>query len=297
MVDSSCGKRERSICKGSQSLFEPLQAAFKLCCSCSAAAKSAGRRAGTDSNATSAPEAHSRKQDSLKGEWNLQWRKDWEEGDKMFCTKCGKEARAQASYCFSCGEPIYSDGRHQENTPNEEKDVANVTGQEGRGDPSVALRGIQYADLWRRVIAHLIDGLVCLAAMMASIMLPLAFIVPSLSDPNRGQPNDLILIPILLAFYLSPWLYYSLMESSKYQATLGKIAVGIIVTNMDGARITFLNATGRFFGKILSSMPLGFGYLMAIYDPKFQALHDQLARTIVIHRNPQTFKNRQVPGV
>ena len=48
------------------------------------------------------------------------------------------------------------------------------------------------------------------------------------------------------------WLYYSLLESSAWQATLGKKALGLEVTDLDGNRIGFGRATGRFFAKIIS---------------------------------------------
>ncbi len=80
------------------------------------------------------------------------------------------------------------------------------------------------------------------------------------------------------------WLYYSLLESSAWQATLGKKALGLEVTDLDGNRISFGRATGRFFAKIISSIILGIGYLMAGFTEKKQALHDILAGTLVIRK-------------
>ena len=54
------------------------------------------------------------------------------------------------------------------------------------------------------------------------------------------------------------WAYFAGMESSERQATLGKSAMGIYVTDLNGQRITFLRATGRYFAKILSGLLLGF---------------------------------------
>ncbi|MCY7409592.1 MAG: RDD family protein, partial [Chitinophagales bacterium] len=78
------------------------------------------------------------------------------------------------------------------------------------------------------------------------------------------------------------WLYYAFMESSTKQATLGKMALNIKVTDMQGNRITFLNATGRYFGKIISSLIMGIGYIMAGFTEKKQALHDIVAGTLVV---------------
>lgn len=83
---------------------------------------------------------------------------------------------------------------------------------------------------------------------------------------------------------VAAWLYFALMESSYRQATLGKMAVGIKVTNMEGGRISFLNATGRYFGKIISGMIMYIGYIMAAFTEKKQALHDMMASTLVLRK-------------
>lgn len=77
------------------------------------------------------------------------------------------------------------------------------------------------------------------------------------------------------------WIYYAVMESSEKQATLGKQAVNIRVGDENGHRISFLNATGRYFAKILSAAILLIGFIMVIFDSKKQGLHDKLANTYV----------------
>lgn len=79
------------------------------------------------------------------------------------------------------------------------------------------------------------------------------------------------------------WLYYAFQEAGQYQATIGKRAMGLIVTDLEGYPITFGRATGRYFAKGLSSMTLGIGYIMAGFTPKKQALHDMVASTMVQH--------------
>ncbi len=79
-----------------------------------------------------------------------------------------------------------------------------------------------------------------------------------------------------------PWLYFALMESSPRQATLGKQALGIMVTDLAGQRISFARATGRFFAKILSGLILWIGYVMAAFTERKQALHDLLASCLVV---------------
>jgi uncharacterized RDD family membrane protein YckC len=81
------------------------------------------------------------------------------------------------------------------------------------------------------------------------------------------------------------WLYYAIFESSSWQATLGKKALGLEVTDLAGNRISFGRATGRFFAKIISTLILFIGYIMAGFTEKKQALHDILAGTLVIRKS------------
>jgi uncharacterized RDD family membrane protein YckC len=76
--------------------------------------------------------------------------------------------------------------------------------------------------------------------------------------------------------------YYSLLESSSWQGTLGKKLLGMRVTDLNGNRISFGRATGRYFGKILSGMICFIGFVMVAFTEKRQGLHDMLAGTLVV---------------
>jgi uncharacterized RDD family membrane protein YckC len=71
------------------------------------------------------------------------------------------------------------------------------------------------------------------------------------------------------------------MESSSYQATLGKMVCGMKVTDLSGNRISFERATGRHFAKYLSGLILCIGYIMVGFTERKQGLHDLLAGTLV----------------
>src|SRR5262249_7186149 len=77
--------------------------------------------------------------------------------------------------------------------------------------------------------------------------------------------------------------YFTLMESSHWQATLGKRLMGIRVTDMNGARISFGRATGRYFLKSVSSFEFMLGYLVSFSDQR-QTWHDYMAGTLVVRR-------------
>lgn len=79
-------------------------------------------------------------------------------------------------------------------------------------------------------------------------------------------------------------MYYAKSESGLGRATLGKRALGIVVTDLKGGQISFKTAVGRYFGKIVSAIPLLAGFFMAAFTDKKQALHDQMAKTLVVFR-------------
>lgn len=80
------------------------------------------------------------------------------------------------------------------------------------------------------------------------------------------------------------WLYYALLESSAWQATIGKKTLGLEVTDLAGRRISFARATGRYFGKFISAIIFLIGYIMAGFTEKKQALHDMMAGCLVMRK-------------
>jgi len=151
-----------------------------------------------------------------------------------------------------------------------------------------------YAGFWKRFLACLIDGLL-LGAIGVLLLIPffgLLGLGVGFADMENGDAASAGFVVAAIAAYgiammvmaIGGWLYYAFMESSSRQATLGKMALGIVVTDMNGGRITFGCATGRYFGKILSSLIFYIGYIMAGFTQQKQALHDILASTLVINK-------------
>ncbi len=130
---------------------------------------------------------------------------------------------------------------------------------------SFAGAGTGFAGFWKRFFAYLIDAI--LLGIIGGILT---------SQMNEGTAGTVTTI--------LGWLYFAGMESTSRQATIGKSLLGIYVTDVDGNRISFLRATGRYFAKILSALILFIGYIMAAFTARKQALHDLLASTLVLDR-------------
>lgn len=154
-----------------------------------------------------------------------------------------------------------------------------------------------YAGFWKRFAAHMIDEII--VGVAALILLVPVFFLAGISvftihdqDISYDSETAVGLVLTLVATYLTlvaaiwvcKWLYFALMESSVQQGTLGKMALGIKVTDMNGNRISFGRATGRYFAKIISSLTLTVGYIMAGFTQQKQALHDIIAGCLVINK-------------
>ena len=150
-----------------------------------------------------------------------------------------------------------------------------------------------YAGFWMRFVAAIIDG-VLIGIVNLIILVPFLGLV-GLTAASRASDVDMesegagLMIALLstylismLAVAVAGWLYFALMESSARGATLGKMALGLRVVDLNGNRIGFGRATGRYFGKIVSSAIFCIGYIMAGFTQQKQALHDIMAGCLVV---------------
>ena len=135
--------------------------------------------------------------------------------------------------------------------------------------PGAADDRAAYAGFWRRFAAYAIDYVIVL---LGTALLGAAATLAGLGDDAAR---------LSLAALFGYFLYCTLLESSAWQATVGKRALGLRVTNASGERIGFARAAARFVAKVLSVLTLCLGYLLVLVTPRRQALHDLIAGTLV----------------
>ena len=142
-----------------------------------------------------------------------------------------------------------------------------------------------YAGFWLRFAAYLIDSI-----LLGLIFFPLGLGLGLIMGATGNNQNPELMLGLNgglnMVSLVVTWLYSSLLESSSWQGTVGKKLIGLRVTDLDGRRISFGRATGRHFGKILSGLICLVGFIMAAFTEKHQALHDQLAGTLVLTGPP-----------
>src|ERR1700677_877989 len=184
----------------------------------------------------------------------------------MYCSKCGTQLTKDTIFCSACGQATgvvapagaaaAVAGSAAPGLPDYAPVATAAPGAVARYTPATG------ADYFRAMIQGLQDG---------NGEFPVALV-------------SAILIAALLSAVVS-WIYHAWMESSQYQGTLGKMALGLIVTDLNDQPVTFGRATGRFFAKIITGLiPLGIGYIMAGFTEKKQALHDMIASCLVLRK-------------
>ena len=157
-----------------------------------------------------------------------------------------------------------------------------------------------YAGFWMRFVALIIDGIL-IGVVRAFLIVPILAamgmgVAADFQNMNADKPEEVIgmlgplmaMAGIVSLISTAIWvLYYTIMESSKYQATVGKLALGLVVTDANGAKLDFVKALVRNVCKIISSMILCIGWIMAGFTEKKQALHDIIAGTLVVKKQAE----------
>lgn len=208
----------------------------------------------------------------------------------MFCPQCGSPNDDAYAFCRQCGASLR---RGETTAPAPAPPVSPPPPAPTVSTPlpaaPAAAQATRYANFGLRLLAVILDAIVTgIIGGMVGMMLG---VMAGLGGAMTGAHDTAVFGAVNLLGFLAGtgagWLYEALMVSSSYQATLGKMAVGIVVTDMQGRRISFLRATGRYFGKFVSSMLMMIGYLIQPFTEKRQALHDMMAGCLVLRKVPR----------
>ncbi|MEO8810803.1 MAG: RDD family protein [Rhodanobacter sp.] len=160
-----------------------------------------------------------------------------------------------------------------------------------------------YAGFWKRVAAYILDFIVLyIPNMLISKAMGGDAAQETMKQAMLAAPGDAhLMLAAYEQFYSTmalamvvttvlAWLYFAICESSPWQATLGKLALGIRVTDLQGRRISLPRALGRYLAKFLSILIFCIGFLMVGWTRRKQGLHDMLAGTLVLNGRASEFK-------
>jgi uncharacterized RDD family membrane protein YckC len=186
----------------------------------------------------------------------------------IFCNRCGLPSADDAQFCQRCGATLGACSGVPVVTP--------------------SLIGMpHFGGFWIRVAAALVDAVLLFTAAFP-VRLLLGSAVTLLGMDAQMPVHEMLMVRrwvrITVAIAVA-WAYKTGMESSRYQGTLGKMAMRLKVVDLQGQRLSLSHATARYFAKYLSIFTLGIGYLMVGFDHQKQGLHDRTAGTLVLYRS------------
>lgn len=187
-----------------------------------------------------------------------------------FCPGCGNKKESEAKFCSHCGYDFEGQNlAYKENAATSFRGYQ--TSYQNFSYQTTVNDDASYATFGQRVLASLIDSFLLFVYMFF-------FVLIFLSDSYNSEDSA------SLWGFIFGLAYKAGMESSIIQGTLGKKAMGIKVVDLQGNRISFPRALGRFFATYLSALILCIGYLMPLFTAKRQTLHDMIASTIVVKK-------------
>ena len=202
----------------------------------------------------------------------------------MFCTHCGATISSDARFCTVCGRPLIpapeAGGGPAPSLPPQVVAIL----KDGAGPAG-------YASFWTRATAYTIDYTLVSVSTTVLLLVILRMLGISLISMGEGLSDSSGLMRMFGQIVIlevvdiaATGIYFAWMESSSWQATLGKKMLGIRVTDLGGRRISFARASGRYLAKLISSAVFCIGFIMAAFTEKKQALHDIIAGTLVVER-------------
>jgi uncharacterized RDD family membrane protein YckC len=199
----------------------------------------------------------------------------------MNCSKCGRETENAGKFCQWCGA-----------------DLKGVTPKLLLRKKVAGMNTENFSGLGRRFLAFIVDFIfILIIDLVLTGIFGLNEGIRMVYQYYRHQPMtdrfgqvvyslipQQVIIAFLVLVILVPWLYFAYLESSKNQATLGKMALRSAVTDLHGNRITFSRASLRFFAKILSLIVFFVGFIIIAFTRYKQGLHDMIAGTFVFEQ-------------
>ena len=226
----------------------------------------------------------------------------------MFCSKCGANVPEGNPFCGACGQPVAGYSATQPGGV-----AAAAPGLPAGATPvyapaaapawptPAAQSGVAYAGFWLRLVAAIIDGLIISIPLAPVYIIVLIDVFKNSQDLQNLQDPTMvwtILGPKMFLFFILGivalavnWLYHGLFESSTWQATPGKKALGLIVTDLEGRQVTFGRASGRYFAgrgaTIVPSLGSMYYFVDCIcigFTERKQAIHDLIAGCLVLRK-------------
>jgi uncharacterized RDD family membrane protein YckC len=197
----------------------------------------------------------------------------------------------QQSFCTECGRPSLPDELASFGGHMVCPDCKNTYVQKLREGVAPGARAFRFGGFWIRFVAYLLDGIILavVAGIFSAFLFP-TFMSRGLVRNSNPTPDEALAMILPMMGMMGAMVLLNMMVGCSYEtffiarlgATPGKMALGLKVIRPDGGPITAGRAAGRYFAKMISSMILMIGYIIAGFDSEKRALHDMICDTRVI---------------
>lgn len=193
--------------------------------------------------------------------------------ERRYCSNCGVMLAPNTRFCGSCGAAAGTAGA--------------APGPDAAGAINAA-ETVRYAGFWRRFAAALIDGIaISIVTQPINLIVGQGFSFDTTQN-TAGEVEDFhfdvdwtqIAVGNLLTTAIT--IAYYVIALSRWGQTIGALALSIKVMHPDGTLLSPGRAAVRWFGALVSSIPLGLGYFWMLWDPRKQTWHDKMAGSIVV---------------
>jgi uncharacterized RDD family membrane protein YckC len=195
----------------------------------------------------------------------------------MFCSRCGTWAADDATLCPLCGAALQDD-----NLPRVVRTATEPPFRLGSvpGDAAEVVPIVSYGGFWRRLFAVLLDSTV--------LWFPSATIrvLAGLDPLAVFDPQSPAAWTAACAEYVLGGAYAAILIRSSARGTLGLQVLDLQVTDLQGRRVTFARAAWRYLAQVFTLLTFGVGYLLQLFTPRRQTLHDLVSGTVVVRGRP-----------
>lgn len=159
-----------------------------------------------------------------------------ESPEEFTCPDCGRYVSLKATACMNCGKPL----DRVEGLP--------------PPAPSRSYAPLRYAGFWKRLAAFIIDCAILLLG------LTFAFLIPGAVMGSMGVDVETMLIQASIWVLALLWFYFTVMETSRAQGTIGKIALRIKVVDKNGNPLALAGPRD-----VLSEKPFRHSFLELVF--------------------------------
>ena len=136
--------------------------------------------------------------------------------------------------------------------------------------------GLEYVGFWMRLLATIIDIVILYAIIIPLLVSMYGWAYFETEDLIKGPIDFLITCVFPAAAAILLWIYKS--------ATPGKMIISAQIKDANtGHSPSSIQSIIRYCAYMVSTVPLGLGFIWIAFDERKQSWHDKISKTVVVY--------------